>query len=335
MALIDVVKYQPSSDSEFVWKYPSLDLKLGTQVVVNESQEAIFVKGGLALDILEPGTHTLNTGNIPLLNKIINIPFGGNTPFTAEIWYVNKTVKRDLKWGTPVPISLMDPILHFPINIRSFGKWGARIENSRSFITQIVGAQIGADADKIKNFFTGEIIQKLTSSISNAVINNNLSIMNISASINEISEYSKNIITDEFSKFGIEIINFNIESINIPTDEMVKIQDVFAKTMEARELSKVEIGESYSTIKSFEVLSAAAGNQSDSGGLGTMLNAGIGLGVGIPLGQTIGKNMAINNDNNIANDPVQKLKKLKIMLDEGLITEEIYNKKRDQIISEM
>ena len=133
MALIDVLKHDQPSDEEFVWKFPSEDLKIGTQVIVNESQEAVFVKGGEVLDILGPGTHTLSTGNIPILNKLINLPFGGDTPFSAEVWFVNKTVKRDLKWGTPSPVPLMDLTLGFPVSIRSFGKWGARISDARPF----------------------------------------------------------------------------------------------------------------------------------------------------------------------------------------------------------
>lgn len=335
MALIDVVKYQPSSDDEFVCKFPNDELKLGTQVIVNESQNAIFVKNGVVLDVLEAGTHTLNTGNIPLLNKLINLPFGGNTPFTAEIWYVNQTVKRDIKWGTPSPVILMDPLLQFPVSIRSFGKWGARINNAKAFITQVVGAQIGADANKIKNYFIGEIIQKLTSAISSAIIHNNISIMNISAFINEISNNSKELISEEFSSYGIEVINFNIESITIPEDEKLKIQNVFAKTMEARELSKVDIGESFNTIKSFEVLNAAATNTSNGNGIGAMLTAGIGLGAGIPLGQQIGQRIQISNKEVEPPDPLDKLRKLKLMYDQNLITEEIFNRKRDQIISEM
>ena len=90
--------------------FPNEELKLGTQLIVNEGQQAIFVKGGQALDVFMPGTHTLSTGNIPLLNKLINLPFGGDTPFTAEVWYLNTTVKRDLPWGTPSPIPFSDPI---------------------------------------------------------------------------------------------------------------------------------------------------------------------------------------------------------------------------------
>ena len=81
-----------------------------------------------------------------MLDKLINLPFGGNTPFTAEVWYVNKTVKRDLKWGTPSPIPVLDPNLGFPVSVRSFGKWGIRINNVRSFTTQIVGSQSMKDS---------------------------------------------------------------------------------------------------------------------------------------------------------------------------------------------
>ena len=108
MAIIDRIKYDAPDDTPFVWKYPSEQIKIGAQLVINQSQEVLFVKSGEALDLFESGTHTLTTGNIPFLNKIINLPFGGDTPFTAEVWYVNKTVKRDLKWGTPSPIQVMD-----------------------------------------------------------------------------------------------------------------------------------------------------------------------------------------------------------------------------------
>ncbi len=162
MALIDRVKYDAENDNLFVWKYPSEKLKLGSQVVVNQSQQAIFVKSGEALDVLGPGTHTLSTGNIPLLDKLINLPFGGDTPFTAEIWYVNQTVKRDMKWGTPQPIQLLDPAVGFPISLRAFGKWGVRIDDPRSFVAQLVGSQVDADSEKVHSYFIGEINQKLS-----------------------------------------------------------------------------------------------------------------------------------------------------------------------------
>lgn len=332
MALIQVIKYEAEDDNMFVWKYPSDQIRLGAQLIVNEGQKAIFVKGGQALDIFEPGTFTLTTGNIPLIDKLINLPFGGDTPFTAEIWYINTTVKRDLTWGTPSPIPLMDSNLGFPVNARSFGKWGARIVDVRSFVTQIVGSQSFADATKINDYFIGEIIQSLTSNLSSAITSGQTSILQISSFLTPLSKSSADLIKMEFDKFGVELVNFNIESINIPTDELKRIQDVFAKTLEAKELSKVNVGAGFSAIKSFEVLNNAAENPSE-GSLGGMLGAGIGLGAGFPLGQQMGQNLTTSQ--NTKESSTDKLRELKKMLDENLISEEQYNLKRDKIIEEM
>ena len=337
MALIDVVKYDSPNDESFVWKFPSENLRIATKVVVNQSQEVLFVKGGQVLDSLDPGTHTLSTGNIPLLDKLINLPFGGNTPFTAEVWYVNKTVKRDLKWGTPSPIQIMDNTLGFPVSVRSFGKWGARIENARSFLTQIVGSQSIADAEKINNYFTGEIVQSLSKIISTAINVNNISILQITSSLTELSKFATDMMKKEFERFGLEIVNFNIESINIPEDEMEKIQKVFEKTLEAKELSKVKVGGAFNAIKTFEVLNAAADNQSDGSSVGAMLGAGIGLGAGLPLGSQLGQKLNISDSENSIEkqDPAERIKKLKELFDNDLITEEQFNEKRELILKEL
>jgi membrane protease subunit (stomatin/prohibitin family) len=335
MAITDLVKYDQPQDAEFVWKFPSEDLKLGAQVVVNQSQEAVFVKGGEVLDILTAGTHTLSTGNLPFLNRLINFPFGGNTPFTAEVWYVNKIAKRDLKWGTPAPIPIRDQVLSFPVSVRSFGKWGARIADTRSFLIQIVGSQYGADAQKINDYFIGEIIQKLTETLSNAITHQQISILDLQAAITQLSLTTKEKIEKDFDRFGLEVVNFNIENINIPQEEMSQIQEVFAKTLEARELSKVEVGGAYTAIKSFEVLNTAAENPGEGSGLGAMLGAGIGLGAGLPIGQQIGQSINVQGTGDTKEDSVARLQKLKLMLDEGLITEDQFTAKRSEILGDL
>ncbi|MDR0315053.1 MAG: SPFH domain-containing protein, partial [Oscillospiraceae bacterium] len=132
MAIVDVIKYDGSPDV-FAWKYPSDDLGTWTQLIVNESQEAILYKGGQALDLFSAGRHTLETANIPILNKIINLPFGGRSPFKAEVWYINKVYSLDVKWGTATPIQLQDPKYKIFIPLRSFGQFGIQIEDSRKF----------------------------------------------------------------------------------------------------------------------------------------------------------------------------------------------------------
>ena len=123
MAVIDVVKC-PMRDTELCVKFPSNDLRMGSQLVVYPSQVAFFVKGGQIYDQFEAGTFTLKTSNIPLLNKIINLPFGSESPFQAEVWFINLTSKLDMKWGTPTPIQLEDPKYNIIIPVRAFGQYG-------------------------------------------------------------------------------------------------------------------------------------------------------------------------------------------------------------------
>lgn len=338
MALINVIKYEAPDDSVFVWKYPSDQIRIGSQLIVNEGQRAIFVKGGQALDCFDPGSHTLVTGNIPLIDKLVNLPFGGDTPFAAEVWFVNTTVKRDLKWGTPSPIPLMDATLGFPVSARSFGKWGARIFDVQSFVNQIVGSQAGASADKVHDYFIGQIVQSLSKSLGGVIARGEASILQVTALLSDLATAASVEIESEFSKFGVELVSFNIESINIPEDEMAKIQEVFAKTMEARELSKVEVGGAFAAIKSFEVLNNAASNPSDSP-VGAMLGAGIGLGAGLPLGSQLGQSMNIGGQTSPPSaskvDPVEKLRNLKALLDDGLITQDQFDAKREQVLEEL
>ena len=147
---------------------------------------------------------------------------------------------------------------------------------------------------------------------------------------------NKNNISKEISKYGIEVVNFNIENINIPKEELEKIQEVFVKTFEARELSKVELGKSYAAIKSFEILGDAANNESD-GGVGAMMSAGIGLGAGLPVGQQMGQKMSVEGGDNLQNSNPSlkdKLKELKSLLDEGLITEDQYKEKQSKYLED-
>jgi membrane protease subunit (stomatin/prohibitin family) len=337
MALADVIKNESPDDSFFVWKYPNDEIKLASQLIVGEGQEAIFVKGGEALDTFGPGTHTLTTGNLPLINKIINLPFGGDTPFPAEIWFVATTVKRDLKWGTANPIPLMDKSIGFPVSVRAYGKWGVRIKDARSFLIQFVGSQQYADESKIHNYLIGEVNQKIGDLLGEQM-RDGTPILEINADLNELSEQASKNIEDEFKKYGLEVVNFNIENINIPQDELEKIQEVLQKTFEAKALSGVELGQSYAAIKSFEILKDAATNESD-GGVGAMMSAGIGLGAGLPLGQQMGQKLTVDStaasDRDASTGIGGKLKDLKVLFEDGLINEDQYKEKQAELLDQL
>jgi len=338
MKLSEVLKYDASDDQELVWKYPTDSILIGSQLVVGEGQQAIFVKGGQALDIFYPGTHTLVSGNLPFLEKLINLPFSGKTPFTAELWFLNTTVKRDYKWGTPNAIPLMDKSLGFPISVRAFGKWGVKVLDIHKFFTQIVGTKKFASSADVQKYFIGEVVQSFSKIVGDFVSQGKASVLEISSKYNEIASEISKLIKIEFDKYGIELVNFNIENINIPEDELKKIQEVFGKTLEAQELSKVQVGGAFGTIKTFEVLNKAADNPSDNS-IGSLLGAGIGLGAGFPIGQQMSDQMTTKNTNDDkAQDKEtveERLVKLKKLLDDGLLEKEEYDKKRQEIIEKL
>jgi membrane protease subunit (stomatin/prohibitin family) len=334
MKLASIVKYSPDNDESLAFKWHEDDLRLGSQLIVGEGQQAIFVKGGEALDIFYPGTHTLSTGNLPLIDKLINLPFDNETPFSAEIWFINTLVKRDLLWGTPTPIQVLDKSLGIPVSLRSFGKWGIRIIEPRPFLLQLVGNQHLVEAEKVYRYLIGQIIQLLKDRLAET-ISQGLPVLEINTQLNEISEQLTADIETYLLEYGIELVNFNIESINIPDDELDSIKEVMGKVFEAEQLSKARLTGNFATIKSFEVLSDAANNQADSGMAGLM-QAGLGLGAGLPIGQKVGEAMTISETNETDTDGVvEKVKKLRSLLDLELISQEEYDLKRIKILDEL
>ena len=284
MAIIDRIKFDGTSDDQswLVYKYPSDEFVLGSQLIVNQSQEALFFKGGEALDLFGPGTHTLSTGNIPILKKLVNIPFGGNTPFSAEIYYINNTSRLDMKWGTSVPFQIMDPMLNNIIGVRAFGQFGISINDSRTFITKIIGAvKEGhiSDYDVVRKYFNGLINTKIKELVATYITRKKISVLDITTYLSEISENSKNSINEEFESYGIEIKNFYIESVNFPKEDISKVKEAYERRSELKVL-----GEDYYRQRSFDVLEKLADNEAAGGAA----NAGLGLGMGLGAGQAMG-----------------------------------------------
>lgn len=282
--VIDRIKYDGPAN-ELIWKFPYDNLSIGAQLIVNESQEAIFYKGGKALDSFGPGTHTISTANIPLLQKLINLPFGGKTPFSAEVWFINKTIKRDLKWGTKTPMKLRDPLYGFIIPVRAYGEYGIQINDARSFMTQIVGTLHTADIQTIQQHFTSLIITKVTDTISKYIVQQKVSVVDIPAQVDEISKTCKDRISEEFDKYGILITNFYAESINYPEDHP-QVEQI--NQAQANKLQRDIEGYTYQQERSFDVMDSAAQNEGNSGNL---MGAGMGLGMGLGIGGTMGNQM--------------------------------------------
>ena len=180
MAIVEVVKYDGSPDV-LVWKYPSQELGTWTQLIVNESQEAVLYKGGKIFDIFQSGRHTLSTENIPLLNKIVNLPFGGRSPFTAEVWFVNKLYSLNVKWGTPTPIQVQDPKYGVFVPVRANGQFGIQIKDTEKFLVKLVGTASVFDRQNLVKLFRGLYITKAKDTISSYVVHKQVSPLEINA----------------------------------------------------------------------------------------------------------------------------------------------------------
>jgi membrane protease subunit (stomatin/prohibitin family) len=309
MAIIDRIKYDGPQDgsSWLVYKYPSEQFVLGSQLVVNSGQEVLFFKGGEALDLFGAGTHTLKTGNLPLLNKLVNLPFGGKTPFAAEVYYINKISRLDMGWGTATPMDFEDPKYGVPLSIRANGQYGITVPDARLFIIKLIGAVPNGsltDYSYVGKFFNGHINTKLKSLIHKFMQREKISFLDISSYLDDLSKEAQNSIHDEFERFGVEIVNFFIETIKPRDDDNLAAIKAKRTEIAGLEMERSKLGDGfYSQRRSFDVMEGMAANP----GAGGLANAGVGLGMGLGAAGHMGGAFAgiANNINPQANSPQQ------------------------------
>ena len=233
MAVFDIVKYDGGA-GVFAWKHPSESLSTGARLIVNEAQEALLYKDGVALDLFPSGRYTLDTENMPLLTGMMKLPFGGKTPFSAEIWFINKAYTLDIKWGTASPIQIQDPKYGVFVPLRSHGVFGVRIAESKKFLVKLVGTMPLFDQARLVQYFRGIYMTKVKDSLSTWLIHHRVSILEINAYLEELSAHMKEKIGDVFDEFGIELLNFYINDISVPEDDPAvwKLKTALAKKAE-------------------------------------------------------------------------------------------------------
>ena len=283
MALIKSIYWEQGNREDLVYKYPSNSISLGTVLTVNESQEALFFKSGILCDIFTAGRHVLSTSNLPVLNKLVNLPSGGETTFTAEVWFVNKLSKRNMFWGTG-GLRVIDPYFQIPIKISARGQYGMRIADSAIFLKKLIGTLPFVSTELIEDHFRIDVIETIKVSISKFMKDNGININEIGVSYKELSKAAAKDLQAVYDEYGVELLNFNIE--NIGFDENDKgYQTVMEGIAEQAKLSK--LGVSYAQQRQFDIAQTAAGNE----GAGNFMGVGMGLGMGNAVGQMLGNTM--------------------------------------------
>ena len=311
--MADVIKYE-GDNSTFVWKHPCEDFNTTTQLIVHESQQAIFYMNGQLLDVFEAGRHTLKTENIPLIRKFFNLPYGGETPFHCEIYFVNKTEQMAIKWGTDSQIEYLEPTYNFPIKIGASGEMSLRVIDSAKLLIKIVGTDNNLTQASIIQKFRAFLMTKFKTYMSTYIRENSINIFQIDEKLSELSENMQKLLIKDFEEYGVSLVRFFITTIIKPEEDSTfkRYKDLYfrqyADITEAKLKQNVDIinqetekqkmileaegiarkrkieGYTYSQERSFDVAEGFAKNESGN----NMANLGIGLGVMAGVGETVG-----------------------------------------------
>ncbi len=267
--IFDIIEVPDQAPNEMVRRFPehgSGDFRLGSQLIVRESQTAVFFRDGKALDTFGPGRHTISTANIPLLTRLIGLPFSGETPFKAEVYFVNMREFVDQKWGTPEAIALRDKDLGM-VRLRAFGTYSMQIADPQLFVNKIVGTQGLYETGQIQNFLRGIIVARLTDLLGES----GKSLFDLPRLYDEIAAGTKAKAQDDFAALGIALKTLYLGSIS-PTEETAKAID------ERAAMGAIGDMRAYMQFKAAQAMTEAAKAPGGTAGAGVGLGAGVGMG---------------------------------------------------------
>src|SRR4051794_21089492 len=223
MAILDLIQYPNPMPDEIVHRVPESgagEFRLGSQLVVREAQQAVFVRDGKALDLFSAGRHTISTNNIPLLGGLIGLPFGGNSPFTAEVYFVSMRDFIDLKWGTPQPIVYRDKDFGM-IRLRAHGTYAVRVDNPQLFVNQIVGTRGSYSVGDLDDYLRSIIVNQFNDLLGSA----NTSLLDIQGMALELATTAQSALGASFAQMGLRLVGFQIGAIVPPDEVAAKIDE--------------------------------------------------------------------------------------------------------------
>ena len=311
--IAEIIKYE-GDNSTFIWKHPCEDFNSLTQLIVHESQEAIFFMNGQALDLFGAGRYTLETQNIPMIGKVLNRATGDKSPFHCEVYFINKTEQMSIKWGTDSKVQYVEPTYGFPISIGASGEMSLRADNARKLLLKLVGTENFLGQQKLVSFFRAFLMTRVKTYIAQVMKSNAINIFEIDENLTVFSESIKKLLVNDFAEYGVALEQFFVTTIVKPDGDRQyeKFKELhfrqYADIAEAKlrqqvsvidaqtEAQKVVIdsqaqatkraqeGYTYAQERGFDVAEKVASNEA----VGQMTNLGVGLGTMAGVGGVVG-----------------------------------------------
>ncbi|MDO4537544.1 MAG: SPFH domain-containing protein, partial [Coriobacteriales bacterium] len=282
MAFIDVVEWSPSSNDIYAWRFPQSNLSTATQLIVRESQEAVFFSKGQILGKFGPGKHELSTENIPLLRNLYGIPFGGRNPFYAEVWFVNRTMPLTIDWRT-TPMRVMDPEYGAMVPLVAQGRYGVQVQDSEKFLVKLIGTMESFTATNLTDHFMGPLIAKTNSAIVSYMNANRVGITQIAGYLEQLGAFIAQPMSEFWDEFGLRLTGFYVTSIDIDksSPEGRKISEAISD----RSAQNIA-GYTWQQRQSFDVANNAMSSNSGMGLLGVAMMGGM-FSQGGGMGQSV------------------------------------------------
>ena len=242
--LASIIKYEGNNDT-FIWKHPIEDFNYGSQLIVHESQEAIFFKDGQALDIFGPGRYTLETQQLPLIEKAYKLPTDTEGTFHSEVYFINKTVQMAVKWGTAEKVRFIDPLTGVPLELGVSGEMNIQVCNSKKLLVKLVGTMSGISWDEgaemtksLKASFRPMIANAVKTNLSSVIKNEAIDLLEIDEKLDIISECLKEKVQAGFEEYGLTVPQFYVTTVVLPEDDpnFKRIRELHTITLQTRML---------------------------------------------------------------------------------------------------